>query len=140
MSTEAGTVQTDRRTDCTTTSTTIRDIRTIGVTVTHQDDAIAFYVGTLGFEKRLDAPISPTTRWVEVAPRGATTSIALIAGEGAAAGAETGIRFTVPDAEAEHAAMRERGVTVGTILRWDGVPPMYTFDDPDGNRFAIVQV
>jgi len=125
-------------------TTTIRDIRTIGVTVTHQDDAIAFYVGTLGFEKRLDAPISPTTRWVEVAPRGATTSIALItgegAGEGAGAGAETGIRFTVPDAEAEHAAMRERGVTVGTILRWDGVPPMYTFDDPDGNRFAIVQV
>jgi len=125
-------------------TTTIRDIRTIGVTVTHQDDAIAFYVGTLGFEKRLDAPISLTTRWVEVAPRGATTSIALItgegAGEGAGAGAETGIRFTVPDAEAEHAAMRERGVTVGTILRWDGVPPMYTFDDPDGNRFAIVQV
>ena len=121
-------------------TTTIRDIRTIGVTVTHQDDAIAFYVGTLGFEKRLDAPIGPTTRWVEVAPRGATTSIALITGEGAGAGAETGIRFTVPDAEAEHAAMRERGVTVGTILRWDGVPPMYTFDDPDGNRFAIVQV
>ena len=126
-------------------TTTIRDIRTIGVTVTHQDDAIAFYVGTLGFEKRLDAPISLTTRWVEVAPRGATTSIALIASEGAsqgasAAGAETGIRFTVPDAEAEHAAMHERGVTVGIILRWDGVPPMYTFDDPDGNRFAIVQV
>ena len=125
-------------------TTTIRDIRTIGVTVTHQDDAIAFYVGTLGFEKRLDAPIGPTTRWVEVAPRGATTSIALItgegAGEGAGAGAETGIRFTVPDAEAEHAAMHERGVTVGTILRWDGVPPMFTFDDPDGNRFAIVQV
>jgi lactoylglutathione lyase len=124
-------------------TTTIRDIRTIGVTVTHQDDAIAFYVGTLGFEKRLDAPIGPTTRWVEVAPRGATTSIALItgegAGEGAGAGAETGIRFTVPDAEAEHAAMRERGVTVGTILRWDGVPPMFTFDDADGNRFTIVQ-
>ena len=125
-------------------TTTIRDIRTIGVTVTHQDDAIAFYVGTLGFEKRLDAPISPTMRWVEVAPRGATTSIALIASEGAsqgasASGAETGIRFTVPDAEAEHTAMRERGVTVGNILRWDGVPSMFTFDDPDGNRFAIVQ-
>ena len=126
-------------------TTTIRDIRTIGVTVTHQDDAIAFYVGTLGFEKRLDAPISPTMRWVEVAPRGATTSIALIASQGAsqgasASGAETGIRFPVPDAEAEHAAMHERGVTVGNILRWDGVPPMFTFDDPDGNRFAIVQV
>jgi lactoylglutathione lyase len=120
--------------------TTITDIRTIGVNVTNQDDAIAFYVATLGFEKRLDAPISPTVRWIEVAPPGATTSIALNANQGTTdVAADTGIRFTVPDAEAEHAAMRERGVNVGDVLRWDGVPPMYTFDDPDGNRFYIVE-
>ena len=35
--------------------TSITDIRTIGVNVTDQEDAIAFYVATLGFEKRLDA-------------------------------------------------------------------------------------
>ena len=120
--------------------TTITDVRTIGVNVTNQDDAIAFYVATLGFEKRLDAPISPTMRWIEVAPPGATTSIALNAHEGATdVAADTGIRFTVPDAEAEHAAMRERGVNVGDMLRLDGVPPMYTFEDPDGNRFYIVE-
>ena len=51
----------------------------------------------------------------------------------------TGIRFTVPDAEAEHAAMRERGVNVGELLRWDGVPPMFSFDDLDGNRFYVVE-
>jgi lactoylglutathione lyase len=45
----------------------------------------------------------------------------------------------VPDAAAEHAAMLERGVTVGDVLRRDGVPPMYTFDDPDGNRFYVVE-
>ena len=121
-------------------STTITDVRTIGINVTNQDDAVAFYVATLGFEKRLDAPISPTMRWIEVAPPGATTSIALQASDGAAdVGVDTGIRFTVPDADAEHAAMRERGVNVGELLRWDGVPPMYTFDDPDGNRFYIVE-
>lgn len=121
--------------------TTITDVHTIGVSVTNQDDAISFYVATLGFEKRLDAPIGPTMRWIEVAPTAAATaSIALIASESApAAGAETGIRFTVPDAEAEHAAMRERGVNVGDVLRWEGVPPMYTFEDPDGNRFEIIQ-
>jgi lactoylglutathione lyase len=120
--------------------TTITDVRTIGVNVTNQDDALAFYVATLGFEKRVDAPISPTMRWIEVAPPGATTSIALNANEGTTdVAADTGIRFTVPDAEAEHAAMRERGVNVGDILRWEGVPPMYTFDDPDGNRFYIVE-
>lgn len=120
--------------------TTITDVRTIGVNVTNQDDAIAFYIATLGFEKRLDAPISPTMRWIEVAPPGATTSIALNANEDTTdVAADTGIRFTVPDAEAEHAAMRERGVNVGDVLHWDGVPPMYTFDDPDGNRFYVVE-
>jgi catechol 2,3-dioxygenase-like lactoylglutathione lyase family enzyme len=120
--------------------TTITDVRTIGVNVTNQDDAIEFYVGTLGFEKRLDAPISPTMRWIEVAPRGATTSIALNANEGTAdVTADTGIRFTVPDAEAEHIAMRDRGVNVGDVLRFEGVPPMYAFDDPDGNRFYVVE-
>ncbi len=50
-------------------STTISDVRTVGITVADQDAAIDFYVGTLGFEKRLDAPMSETTRWIEVAPR-----------------------------------------------------------------------
>jgi lactoylglutathione lyase len=25
------------------------------------------------------------------------------------------------------------------VLRWDGVPAMFTFDDPDGNRFYVVE-
>jgi lactoylglutathione lyase len=121
-------------------STTITDVRTIGINVTDQDRAVAFYVDTLGFEKRLDAPISPTMRWIEVAPPGARTSIALNAADpGTTAGSDTGVRFTVPDAAVEHAAMRERGVAVGDVLRWDGVPPMFTFDDPDANRFYIVE-
>jgi lactoylglutathione lyase len=121
-------------------STTIGDVRTIGINVADQDAAIAFFVDTLGFEKRLDAPISDTMRWIEVAPPGAATSLALNASEDpSSSGVDTGIRFTVPDAEAEHAAMSARGVNVGELLRWEGVPPMYTFDDPDGNRFYIVE-
>jgi lactoylglutathione lyase len=120
--------------------TSITDVRTIGINVTNQEDAVAFYVDTLGFEKRLDAPISPTMRWIEVSPPHATTSIALNADDGTTAvTTDTGIRFTVPDAEAEHAAMRKRGVNVGDVMRWDGVPPMYTFHDPDGNQFYIVE-
>jgi lactoylglutathione lyase len=120
--------------------TSITDVRSIAINVTNQDDALGFYVDRLGFEKRLDAPTSPTTRWIEVAPAGATTSIALNARDGIGdSGSDTGIRFTVPDAEAEHAAMRERGATVGDVMRWDGVPPMYTVDDPDGNRFYVVE-
>jgi len=121
-------------------ATTITDVRTIGINVTNQDDALGYFVGTLGFEKRLDAAISPTTRWVEVAPPGADTSIALNAAQATAdVGADTGIRFTVPDAAAEHAALQERGVDVSDLMRWEGVPAMFSFDDPDGNRFYIVE-
>lgn len=122
------------------TTTSITDVRTIGVNVTNQDDAITFYTDKLGFEKRLDAPISPTMRWIEVAPPGANTSIALNAAEGASHQAtDTGVRFSVPDAAAEYATMRERGVDVGELLRWNDVPPMFSFDDPDGNRFYVVE-
>jgi lactoylglutathione lyase len=122
--------------------TSITDVRTVGISVTDQDQALAFYVDTLGFEKRLDAPIGPGMRWIEVAPSGAATSIALTAGDEStsqAGRADTGIRFTVPDADAEHAVMRDRGVTVSEVMRWPGVPPMYTVDDPDGNRFYVVE-
>jgi catechol 2,3-dioxygenase-like lactoylglutathione lyase family enzyme len=121
--------------------TTISDVRTIGIAVADQDAAADFYVHTLGFETRLDAPIAPGRRWIEVAAPGAGVSLALEAATpgGAGAGGDTGIRFAVPDAEAEHAALRSRGVRVGELLRWDGVPPMFTFDDPDGNRFYVVE-
>lgn len=120
--------------------TSITDVRTIAINVANQDDALGFYVDTLGFEKRLDAPMTPTTRWIEVAPPGASTSIAINADAGAAGvGSNTGIRFTVPDAEAEHAAMHERGVKVSDVMRLAGVPPMFTFDDPDGNRLYVVE-
>jgi len=120
--------------------TTITDVRTIAIDVANQDVAIAYYVETLGFEKRLDAPISPTTRWIEVAPTGASVSIALNAADGTGARpTDTGVRFTVPDASAEHASMQKRGVKVGELLTWEGVPPMFTFDDPDGNRFYVVE-
>ena len=52
---------------------------------------------------------------------------------------ETGIRFNVPDAAAERESLSSRGVSVGELLRWPGVPPMFTFDDPDGNRFVILE-
>ena len=120
-------------------TTTLTDVRCVAVPVCDQDAALPFYVGTLGFEKRLDARISDTQRWIEVAPGGAATSIALVSGpDNPAPGVDTGVRFAVGDVEAEHRAMRDHGVAVGELLAWPGVPPMFTFDDPDGNRFYVV--
>ena len=92
-------------------SSQITGVHTVGVPVTDQDRAIDFYVGTLGFDKRLDADMGGGHRWIEVAPGGSAITIALVAAhEGVLAGVETGIRFTAADADAVHAAMRASGV------------------------------
>jgi predicted enzyme related to lactoylglutathione lyase len=123
------------------TRTGITEMRTVGVPVANQDRALEFYVDTLGFDTRLNVPMGDGERWIEVAPPGATTTVALVAKrDGQPAGTETGIRFSTEDADADHAHLRASGVDVDAeIIRWPGVPPMFTFRDPDGNVLVIVQ-
>jgi len=118
----------------------ISEVRTVGVPVADQDRALSFYVDTLGFDKRLDAPAGPGRRWIEVAPPGAATTIALVlAHDGLTAGVETGIRLTTPSADTLHAELVARAVDVDEVLRWEGVPPMFAFRDQDGNGLEIVE-
>jgi lactoylglutathione lyase len=120
------------------TGTRITDVTAVGIPVRDQDQALAFYVGTLGFEKRLDGPFGDG-RWLTVAPAGASTSIALVAAD--RAGVETGIRFSTADAAADHAHLLAAGVDVDPeVLRYPGVPPMFTFRDADGNTLVVVEI
>jgi lactoylglutathione lyase len=119
----------------------ITDIRTVGIPVADQMKALAFYVDKLGFDKRLDVPMGEGARWIEVAPRGAATTIALIrADDGHPAGVETGIRLTTRDVHANHADLLEHGIDAGDVLRWPGVPAMFAFRDQDGNGLEIIEV
>ena len=119
----------------------ITAISTVAIPVSDQDRAVDFYVGTLGFDKQLDAPLPQLGgRWIVVAPSGATTSLALIpATADTPAGTDTGIRFTTPDAASAHAALTAQGVTTSDLISWPGVPPMFTFQDPDANQLYLVE-
>ena len=120
--------------------TTIRAVHTVGIGVRDQETALEFCVDVLGFEKRLESWIDESTRWVEVAPRGVGPSLALTVTErDVDEVVDTGIRYLVHDADAEHASMARGGVIVGDVMRWEDVPPMFSFDDPDGNRFYVVE-
>lgn len=123
------------------TRTRITQLRTVGVPVTDQSRALDFYAGTLGLEKRLDAPFGDGRRWIEVAPPGATTTIALVAPSAKQpTGHDTGIRLATADADAKHADLLARGVDADPeVLRWPGVPAMFAFRDPDGNTLEIVE-
>ena len=79
-------------------TTRITRIGTVILPVNDQSDALEFYVGTLGFELRIDGEFAPGERWLEVAPRGAGTSIALIR---MPEGDDTRVSLTTTDAEAD---------------------------------------
>jgi catechol 2,3-dioxygenase-like lactoylglutathione lyase family enzyme len=116
------------------------DVLNVAVPVDDQERALTFYSETLGFETRLDDVIGEGMRWIEVAPPGATTAIALVlAGDGIASGVDTGVRLATRDAEADHGELQARGVDVGELLRWEGVPPMFVLRDPDGNTLYVVE-
>ncbi len=128
--------------DTTTTGTGISQIGTVIVPVSDQDRAIEFFVQKLGFEKRSDTPFGNGDRWVEVAPPGASTTIAIVPPrEGDPVGVETRVGWATDDADASHASMLAQGVDVDAeVMRMgDPVPPMYFFRDPDGNKFMVVE-
>ena len=106
---------------------------------TDQDRTLAFYADALGFEKVRDVPFGNGLRWIEVAPSGGGTSIAITPLGEASVGVDTGIRLTTDDAEADHAALLDKGIDVDDVLRYPGVPPMFSLRDPDRNTLYVVQ-
>ena len=85
------------------TTTRIDKVGTVVVPVSDQDRAVTFYVDTLGFEKRTDVPFGNGYRWVEVAPEGVETTIAIVPPPpGKPAGnVETGIGLNTSDIDAK---------------------------------------
>ncbi|MBI5105266.1 MAG: VOC family protein [Solirubrobacterales bacterium] len=129
-------------------STTATRIKAIGIVVIPTNDvdrAIDFYVGTLGFEKRADIPMGDAYRWVEVAPAGSSTTIAIAPpppDSPKAGGMQTGIIFHTGDVDGLHADLKAAGVDVDDEVSrmGDPVPPMFWLRDPEANVLMIAEV
>jgi len=121
----------------------LTEIGRVAIPAADQDRALEFYVGTLGFELRSDDAFADgSMRWIEVAPRGASTAIAIAPPmEGGPTSVDTGIVISSSDIEADHAALKQAGVDVDDeVARWgDPVPPMFRLRDPAGNSLTIVE-
>lgn len=120
-------------------TTHLTGVHTVAVPVADQDRALAFYTGTLGLEVRMDGELQEGFRWIEVAPPGATTSLALVRADGRPTGVDTGIRLLTSDAAADHEALTAAGADVDELLRWEGVPPMFALRDVDGNALYVME-
>jgi predicted enzyme related to lactoylglutathione lyase len=124
-------------------SANVTKLANVIIPVADPDRALQFYTEAVGLEKRIDAPFGDGNRWIEVAPSGADTTIAIAPpGPNATAGGkDTGITLESHDLDAFHAQLKDRGVDVdGEITRWgEGVPPMFWFRDPEGNVLLVVK-
>jgi catechol 2,3-dioxygenase-like lactoylglutathione lyase family enzyme len=131
----------------TTTSTaTVTTLAAVIIPVEDQDRLIDFYTETLGLEKRSDVPFGEGVdgRWVEVAPIGAETPIALCppGPDLDPGGKDTGISLRTDDIDAYHARLKDRGVDVDPEVSRMGepVPPLFWFRDPEGNTLMVVEI
>lgn len=122
-------------------NTRIKEIGTVIVPVSDQDRAIEFYTDMLGFELRGDSPYGDGDRWVEVAPPGAATTIALVPPrQGQSVGVPTNMGLSTEDVDADHESLKARGADVDDVMRMgDPVPPMFFLRDQDGNQIFVVE-
>jgi len=120
-------------------TTMFKGLSTVAIPVTDQDRTKGLFE-TLGFETRFDADLGDGFRWLELAPPGAVTSIALVAsGDELPTGVDTGIRLVASDARAAHAELLALGLSVGELLDWPTAPLMFSFCDFDGNRLYVAE-
>jgi predicted enzyme related to lactoylglutathione lyase len=122
------------------TTTVFTNIRSVAVPVTDQDRSVAV-LAQLGFTVSMDAELSPGFRWIELTLPDGETSLALVTtGPDLPTGVDTGIRLVADDARAARDAVVATGLDAGDVLDWPDVPLMFSFTDPDGNRFYVSEM
>ena len=122
----------------------------VALIVDDYDEAIAFYVGVLGFELVEDSPSRTNDgrpkRWVVVRPPGATTGLVLARADGERQARAVGDQFAgrvglflrVDDFGASYDRMREAGVTFVTEPREEPYGRVAVFLDVAGNRWDLL--
>jgi catechol 2,3-dioxygenase-like lactoylglutathione lyase family enzyme len=110
------------------------------------DQAIDFYVTSLGFELREDTPLDDGKRWVVVAPPNAESGLLLAKADGpgqeARVGDQTGGRvgwiLRTDDFARDHARMTAAGVRFEETPRDEPYGRVAVFQDLYGNRWDLI--
>lgn len=108
------------------------------IPVPDQDAAKAFYLDVLGCELVVDEEIWPGARLVEVRPPGSAVNLVLLPPDSQL---PIAVRLGTSDAQAAHERLKAAGVRLHNdeVLRWEGVPAMFSFEDPDGNGLVYLE-
>lgn len=112
-------------------------VSVVSIGVSDHEQALDFYVGKLGLEKRMDQSWGDGNRFLTVGIPGDPTMIALNTGNDRV-GVMTGIVLSTDDPEATGRELAERGVEwVEEPRRQEWGQVMGLFKDPDGNIVAV---
>ena len=122
-------------------------IAAFSLLVRDYDEAIAFYVGKLGFELSEDADRGGGKRWVRVTPQGGQTSVLLARAvtdvQQAAIGNQSGGRvwlfLETEDFDTDHAAFLAAGVHFREEPRHEDYGVVVVFEDLYGNAWDLIQ-
>jgi catechol 2,3-dioxygenase-like lactoylglutathione lyase family enzyme len=118
------------------------------VVVRDYDEALAFYVDTLGFEQLEDTDLGGGKRWVRVRPRGSDGAGILLARAAsetqvARVGDQTGGRVFVfletDDFWRDYRDLVARGVTFVREPSNEAYGTVAVFEDLYGNRFDLIE-
>ena len=123
-------------------------VSAVSLVVPDYDEAIAFYVGVLGFALVEDTRISAQKRWVRVAPPGARETCLLLAKAaspaqevviGAQAGGRVFLFLETDDFARDYQAFQARGVRFAEAPRQEPYGVVAVFEDPFGNRWDLIE-
>lgn len=115
--------------------------------VREYDEAIAFYVGKLGFTLTRDDDMGSGKRWVVVTPPGSQAGLLLARAAndhqasriGDQTGGRVGFFLHTDDFERDHAAMTAAGVKFVEQPRREPYATVAVFEDLYGNRWDLLQ-
>lgn len=120
----------------------------LALLVRDYDEAIAFFVETLGFELLEDTSLGPEKRWVRVAPAGGKGAALLLAQAATAeqqaqignqAGGRVFLFLETDDFARDHARMLAHGVRFLEAPRREGYGIVAVFEDLYGNRWDLIE-
>jgi catechol 2,3-dioxygenase-like lactoylglutathione lyase family enzyme len=117
----------------------IKSFEIVSVPVSDQQRSMQFYRDVVGFELLRDEPMGPGQSWIQLAPKGCLTTIALVTWfETMRPGGLQGVMLNVTDIVRDHKELSERGLKLAEIKQepWGRYT---TFQDPDGNGWILRQ-
>jgi catechol 2,3-dioxygenase-like lactoylglutathione lyase family enzyme len=119
----------------------------VSLLVRDYDEAIAFYVGVLGFDLSEDTDMGGGKRWVRVTPKGGETSLLLArattddqrARIGDQAGGRVWLFLETDDLLRDHAAWSAAGVVFRETPRREIYGRVVVFEDLYGNAWDLIE-